>query len=159
MELIAWALHRYVMHGFLWNVHKDHHVFKKEDVFKLQMNDFFALFFAVPSFLSIVYGAAFQSSAVSGFGYGIMAYGFCYFTIHEVLIHRRFFRKSKLVRKVNRLSYFKKIARAHYRHHSKKTKQGSYEHGLMVTDEMISKFLEFLRFSKLISKPCEKISS
>ena len=26
MEFAAWATHKYVMHGFLWYLHEDHHV-------------------------------------------------------------------------------------------------------------------------------------
>ena len=38
MEFAAWALHKYVMHGFLWNLHEDHHLpyttpFQKNDLF------------------------------------------------------------------------------------------------------------------------------
>ena len=25
MEFMAWFTHKYVMHGILWNLHKDHH--------------------------------------------------------------------------------------------------------------------------------------
>lgn len=25
MEFMAWFTHKYVMHGFLWSLHKDHH--------------------------------------------------------------------------------------------------------------------------------------
>ena len=26
MEFMAWFTHKYVMHGFLWVLHKDHHI-------------------------------------------------------------------------------------------------------------------------------------
>ena len=32
MEGVAWFAHRYIMHGFLWNLHEDHH-YKGEDRF------------------------------------------------------------------------------------------------------------------------------
>ena len=25
MEGVAWAAHKYIMHGFLWHLHEDHH--------------------------------------------------------------------------------------------------------------------------------------
>jgi len=25
MEFVAWFTHKHIMHGFLWNLHKDHH--------------------------------------------------------------------------------------------------------------------------------------
>ena len=38
MEFMAWATHKYVMHGLMWYFHKDHHqvepgFFEKNDVF------------------------------------------------------------------------------------------------------------------------------
>ena len=29
MEFVAWAVHKYIMHGFLWSLHKDHVVDKE----------------------------------------------------------------------------------------------------------------------------------
>ena len=26
MEFVAWFSHKYIMHGFLWSLHKDHHI-------------------------------------------------------------------------------------------------------------------------------------
>ena len=39
MEFVAWFTHKYVMHGFLWFLHKDHHQPKKNQVF--EKNDAF----------------------------------------------------------------------------------------------------------------------
>ena len=39
MEMVTWFVHKYVMHGFLWYLHEDHHqpryqhVFEKNDTF------------------------------------------------------------------------------------------------------------------------------
>ena len=39
MEIVTWCTHRYVMHGFLWYLHEDHHqpryngIFEKNDLF------------------------------------------------------------------------------------------------------------------------------
>ena len=54
MEFVAWATHKYVMHGFLWYLHKDHHVVNKDN--KFQKNDFFFLIFAIPSMILIFIG-------------------------------------------------------------------------------------------------------
>ena len=37
MEGVAWLTHKYVMHGFFWNLHKDHH--KKDDPIFFEKND------------------------------------------------------------------------------------------------------------------------
>jgi len=58
MECITWFTHKYVMHGFLWVLHKDHHqpkynsIFEKNDTFFLvfsysQYNAFLLWFFSV----------------------------------------------------------------------------------------------------------------
>ena len=43
MEFVAWATHKYVMHGFLWVLHADHH---RPSHRGLQKNDWFSVFFA-----------------------------------------------------------------------------------------------------------------
>ncbi len=47
MEAITWLTHKYVMHGFLWYLHEDHH--KKGPGF-FEKNDAFFLIFAIPTF-------------------------------------------------------------------------------------------------------------
>ena len=49
MEFVAWATHKYVMHGFLWSLHSDHH--KKDHYGFLERNDAFFLIFAEPAFI------------------------------------------------------------------------------------------------------------
>ena len=54
MEGITWLTHRYVMHGFLWYLHKDHH--QKGPGF-FEKNDAFFFIFAIPSWLLSCWGA------------------------------------------------------------------------------------------------------
>ena len=61
MEITAWATHKYVMHGFLWSLHEDHH--KPVDA-TFQKNDSFALIFAIPS-LKIVMPKPYWPIAIS----------------------------------------------------------------------------------------------
>ena len=53
MEGITWCTHRFVMHGFLWYLHEDHH---KPSGHALEKNDAFFLIFAIPSWLCIMLG-------------------------------------------------------------------------------------------------------
>jgi beta-carotene 3-hydroxylase len=46
MEAVAWFTHKYIMHGLLWKLHKDHH--KKDSYGFFERNDFFFLIFALP---------------------------------------------------------------------------------------------------------------
>ncbi|MEO5646949.1 MAG: beta-carotene hydroxylase, partial [Chitinophagaceae bacterium] len=52
MEGITWLTHKYVMHGFLWYLHEDHH---KPGKGFFEKNDAFFLIFSIPSWLSIMF--------------------------------------------------------------------------------------------------------
>jgi beta-carotene 3-hydroxylase len=117
MEGAAWSAHKYLMHGFLWNLHEDHH---QPTGKPFQKNDLFFLIFAIPSWLCIMLGMMYQFPFSTGFGFGIALYGFVYFLIHDVLIHRRF---NWLDNAQNK--YFKAIRKAHRAHHENPNK----EHG------------------------------
>ncbi|MFT5337831.1 MAG: beta-carotene 3-hydroxylase [Luteibaculaceae bacterium] len=116
MEGMAWFTHRFVMHGFLWVLHVDHHVPHSHF---FEKNDLFFLIFAVPSFLCFYFGAMAGFDFKFFIGLGILAYGICYFLVHDVLIHRRFkwFDKTQ-----NR--YFRALRKAHKVHHKN---QGKFE--------------------------------
>ena len=118
MEYVAWAAHKYLMHGFLWNLHQDHHVIT-DHVF--QKNDAFFLIFAIPSWLCIMLGFMYQNYISTWIGFGIAFYGLAYFLIHEVFIHRRF----RGLKQINH-PYFIAIRKAHKMHHKVQTK----EHGV-----------------------------
>ena len=111
MEFVAWATHKYVMHGILWSLHSDHH--KKDHYGFLERNDTFFLIFAVPSMLLFMVGAAVVlHTPWLWIGLGILVYGLAYFFVHEVFIHQRI----KWLRNTNN-SYFLAIRRAHKVHH------------------------------------------
>lgn len=123
MELCAWAAHKYVMHGFLWSVHEDHH---QPNGNFFQKNDLFFLIFAIPSWLSIMFGLMFDISTLTGVGLGIAVYGIAYFLIHDVLIHRRFkwFDNSKN-------KYFEAVKKTHRVHHQKRFKEDGECFGML----------------------------
>jgi beta-carotene 3-hydroxylase len=128
MEFVAWAAHKYVMHGFLWVWHEDHHKphFEKEGFF--EKNDLFFLVFAIPSMASYILGALVPSVNFLFFvGVGISIYGLIYFLIHDVYIHQRFnwFRQLDS-------TYSRAILRAHGSHHAKTSKYGCESFGLLV---------------------------
>ena len=124
MEFAAWSMHKYVMHGFFWNLHEDHHTPVKGQWW--QKNDAFAVFFAVPSFLSILFGSYWWNPHWATFGYGIMVYGVAYFFIHEVVIHRRL----KFL-KLNHW-YFRAVIRAHRDHHQNRFKEDGKNFGMLI---------------------------
>lgn len=127
MEFVAWATHKYLMHGLLWSLHKDHHVVDKNK--KLQKNDFFFLIFAIPSIIFIYIGYDYNSIAWL-FGVGIALYGLAYFIVHEIIIHQRlpFFKKSNN-------SYIKSIRMAHKIHHKTLGKYGASSFGMLIVSK------------------------
>ncbi|MCS7229114.1 MAG: sterol desaturase family protein [Candidatus Kryptonium sp.] len=110
MEPIVWMIHKYVMHGFLWILHKDHH--QKYPKKGLEKNDLFVLFFALVSIAFIYSGVIGKNQITLGIGIGMTAYGVLYFLMHDVLSHQRI----KLFKKVKN-PYFLAVVRAHKQHH------------------------------------------
>ncbi len=125
MEFMAWFTHKFIMHGFLWSLHKDHH--KKDHDSWFEHNDAFFLFYAVVS-MSFISLAVYQ-----GFwpgwpiGLGILAYGIAYFIVHDIFIHQRF----KLLRNANNW-YARGIRRAHKMHHKHLGKEDGECFGMLL---------------------------
>tara|TARA_B110000967_G_scaffold137157_1_gene140039 strand:- start:18804 stop:19250 length:447 start_codon:yes stop_codon:yes gene_type:complete len=110
MEFMAWLTHKYVMHGFLWSLHKDHHHKHHDSWF--EQNDAFFIFYALVSigcFLLWKYDIFVYGLSV---GVGIFGYGMTYFLVHDIFIHQRF----KWFRNANS-RYGKAVRRAHKIHH------------------------------------------
>ena len=124
MEFVSWATHKYVMHGFLWKIHKDHHQVDHKK--KTQKNDLFFLIFACPSVVLIVLGSEDFSSQFY-IGIGIACYGLAYFFVHEIIIHRRL----PYLKNLNS-NYIKTIRRAHKVHHKTLSKHGATCFGMLI---------------------------
>ncbi|WP_445457212.1 sterol desaturase family protein [Flavobacterium sp. HNIBRBA15423] len=118
MEGVTWLTHKFVMHGFLWYLHEDHHQPKYQGVF--EKNDAFFVIFAVPSIALLYFGVNPELNYLFFIGLGIMLYGMAYFLIHDVLIHQRFkwFKNTKN-------KYLVGLRKAHKIHH----KHLGKEHG------------------------------
>jgi beta-carotene 3-hydroxylase len=131
MEGVAWFTHKYIMHGILWNLHKDHHRREYDGFF--EKNDFFFLFFAIPGIICIYLG--FPGFSLLFFaGLGITLYGFVYFFVHDILIHQR-------IKFLNRLNfpYFKALRRAHKIHHKHLNKEDGECFGLLLIPQKFFK--------------------
>lgn len=127
MEFVAWFAHKYVMHGFLWNWHEDHHKPHEHKGRFFQRNDLFFLVFAIPSAACYIIGTATPYIGLLFVGIGISIYGLIYFLIHDVYIHQRF----KWFRQLDS-PYSRAILRAHGAHHAKQTKEDCESFGLLV---------------------------
>lgn len=124
MEGITWLTHRYVMHGFLWYLHRDHH--QVEPGF-FEKNDLFFVIFAIPSMMLIGYGVYNSVWWMQAIGFGIMAYGLAYFIVHDVIIHQRF----KWFNRSNN-TYIRAIRWAHKMHHKHLHKEEGESFGMLV---------------------------
>ncbi|KMQ62810.1 beta-carotene hydroxylase [Chryseobacterium sp. BLS98] len=110
MEGATWLIHRYIMHGFLWNLHRDHHDHSHDG--KLERNDMFFFIFASPAIALLYLGVKQEFSYWFFIGLGISLYGMAYFFVHDIFIHQR----VKVFSKTNN-PYFLAIRRAHKQHH------------------------------------------
>jgi beta-carotene 3-hydroxylase len=129
MELFAYAMHRWVMHGFLWSLHKSHHEPRRG---WFEKNDWFAVIFATPSILGIYMGT--QAGFHPGFawvGAGVAAYGMIYFGFHDVIVHRRLKHGWR-----PKSEYMRRIVQAHRIHHAVETRDGTVSFGFLYAPEV-----------------------
>jgi beta-carotene 3-hydroxylase len=124
MEFVAWFTHKYVMHGVLWSLHKDHHQPHKDRFF--ERNDFFFLIYACPGMLLLYFGNE-KSEPPFWFGLGITLYGLAYFLIHDLFIHQRI----KILRN-SKLKYLKALRKAHKVHHKNRFKEDGECFGMLI---------------------------
>lgn len=110
MEGATWIIHKYVMHGFLWVLHKDHHDHSNEGV--LEKNDYFFVIFAIPTIALMYFGSLENFNYLFFIGLGIMLYGMAYFFVHDIFIHQRIKFLSQ-----TQSAYFLALRRAHKQHH------------------------------------------
>lgn len=130
MEFVAWFTHKYIMHGFLWFLHEDHH--NQPKTF-FQKNDSFFLIFALPGWLFMMFGIIYQFDFRFYIGIGVLIYGLAYFLVHEVIIHRRFPKLRKIVISIlGENSYLRNLTRAHHVHHSVLQKEGASTFGMLI---------------------------
>ncbi|NDP22146.1 MAG: hypothetical protein GZ091_13855 [Paludibacter sp.] len=136
MEFVAWSNHNYVMHGFLWKWHKDHHrkdnlqgLPKKTEDQRFEKNDLFFLVYAIPAIVLLIVGFSMHYLPMVFIGIGITLYGFTYFAIHDIIIHHRI-KISFLNKKHN--YFIQAIIRAHTAHHKPKNKKDFNNYGLLI---------------------------
>lgn len=110
MEGATWLIHKYIMHGFLWVLHRDHHDHSNDG--ELEKNDWFFVIFAIPTIALMYFGSLENYNYLFFIGLGIMLYGMAYFFVHDIFIHQRikFFTHTKN-------AYFLALRRAHKQHH------------------------------------------
>ena len=124
-EFTAWFNHKYIMHGPLWVLHKDHH--KKDHKSWFERNDVFFIFYAVVSMIFVVLWSDFNFFFGLPIAIGIFLYGLTYFLVHDIFIHQRF----KIFRNIDN-KYARGIRRAHKIHHKNIKKDGGECFGMLI---------------------------
>ena len=125
MELVAWSFHKYLMHGILWPIHRDHH--QKNTNRFWEFNDFFFPVFALPGIVFIYFGLKTGFDLLwFWFGIGIALYGLAYSLVHDVIIHQRI----KILTNWNN-NYIRAIRRAHKIHHKHLGKENGENFGFL----------------------------
>lgn len=127
MEWVAWASHKYIMHGFGWSWHRDHH--EPHDKV-LEKNDLYGLVGAAMSISMFMLGSPLVAGEnawwpATWIGLGILGYGIIYTLVHDGLVHQRYFRW------VPRSGYAKRIVQAHKLHHATIGKEGGVSFGFV----------------------------
>ncbi len=126
MEFVAWLTHKYIMHGFLWSLHEDHH--HKEHRGFFERNDLFFFIFATPSIVLLYLGYTNESLGILAWvGGGIALYGMAYLFVHDIFVHQR----VKIISRTNNI-YLKAMQRAHKVHHKTIEKEGAESFGFLV---------------------------
>lgn len=124
LEIFSYVVHRWLFHGLLWRIHRTHHVARKG---LFELNDLFSLFFGGVSVILLVTASyPLTESYAFPLGLGIALYGVCYFIVHDLFTHRRFFPFGS----GNRLLL--KIRSAHQTHHQTVDKNGAEPFGLFL---------------------------
>lgn len=124
MELFAYVMHRWVMHGPGWFLHASHH---RARTGLFEWNDLYGAIFAVPSIVLLWLGVQGGWGAeVAAIGAGIAGYGAIYFGFHDWIVHQRLPHRI-----VPRSAYFKRIVQAHRLHHAVESKHGTVSFGFL----------------------------
>ncbi len=133
MEWIAWAAHKYIMHGWGWGWHRDHH--EPHDN-ALEKNDLYGIVGAVMSISMFAVGSPMIMGPIikgvsawepgTWIGLGVLFYGIIYTAIHDGLVHQRYFKY------VPRSGYAKRLVQAHKLHHATIGKEGGVSFGFVL---------------------------
>lgn len=127
MEFVAWSSHKYIMHGWGWGWHRDHHEPHNN---ALEKNDLYGLVGAAMSISMFAIGSPLVLGASAWepgtwIGLGILFYGIVYTLVHDGLIHQRYFRW------VPKRGYAKRLVQAHKLHHATIGKEGGVSFGFV----------------------------
>lgn len=124
MEGVAWAVHRFLMHGPLWRLHASHHAPGRR---RLEANDLFGVAFAALACSVFWWSAPPDRHAIWWAAAGVTVYGCLYLVVHDGLVHRRF----PLPLSAGR-GYLRRLVQAHHLHHRARERTGAVSFGFLM---------------------------
>jgi beta-carotene 3-hydroxylase len=122
MEPLVALTHRYVMHGFGWAWHRDHHQPGHQ---RFERNDLYALVGAALS-VGIFAIAGNADHWLFWVALGMTVYGVLYALLHDGLVHRRY-----PLGRVPENSYLRRLIEAHHLHHAVREREGAVSFGFL----------------------------
>ncbi|MEM8663802.1 MAG: sterol desaturase family protein [Pseudomonadota bacterium] len=129
MEITAYLVHRYVMHGRLgWGWHRSHH---EEGEGWWERNDLYGVVFAVFSAILIFAGTQGGVWPFVQIGIGFIVYGLLYYVVHDGLVHQRW-----PFRYVPKRGYAKRLVQAHKLHHAVDGREGCVSFGFLYAPQI-----------------------
>ena len=137
MEGAAWWTHRYVMHGWGWGWHRDHH---EPHEGAWEKNDLYAAVGSVAGFGLFVGGFVTGSWGLYAVASGVTLYGLAYAVFHDGLVHQRWpFTWTP------RRGYLRRLVQAHRLHHAVMTQGGAVSFGFLIAPDPKRLHLELRR--------------
>ncbi len=138
MEGVAYASHRWIMHGFGWAWHASHHELRRKHSpqainpfrrSRFEKNDLYGIVFSVLAMVCIGLGLSTSGTwaLLLPVGCGITLYGISYCLLHDFLSHGRFGMLWK-----PRNAYLRAVVRSHHLHHACRERVGAVSFGFLV---------------------------
>ena len=121
MEVVAFVVHKYIMHRWGWGWHRSHH---QRHTAATEKNDLYGLCFIALSVAFFVAGGRVRE--LCWVGVGMTLYGLLYFALHDVLVHRRIPPPWE-----PRSGYLKRLVQAHRLHHAVSERNGAVSFGFL----------------------------
>jgi beta-carotene 3-hydroxylase len=128
MEGVAWATHRYLMHGPLWSWHRCHH--EPGGGRGPELNDLFGLVFSGLAIALFAIGAWRGIAALTWLAAGVTAYGALYLLAHDGLVHQRF-----PFPRPSDGGYLARLVQAHHLHHRTRGRLGAVSFGFLLAQD------------------------
>ncbi|WP_295855631.1 sterol desaturase family protein [uncultured Xylophilus sp.] len=122
MEIVAWATHRWIMHGWGWGWHRSHHEPARGT---FERNDLYAIVFAAVAIVLIALGTA-GRWPLQWVGAGMTLYGLLYAIVHDGMVHHRW-----PWRWVPKSGYLKRLYQSHRLHHAVRGRDGAVSFGFL----------------------------